>query len=106
MGTQHTPGPLVVRRVGTDPPDCFTVNEDRDGYGTLVAICEGPRAEANAHLIAAAPDLLAALSNLVNATMAFYEADRMGTDHQAKQELFDIANNAQTTIAKAQGGSQ
>ena len=66
MATQHTPGPLVVRRIGTDPPDCFTVNEDRSGGGTLVAICEGPQAEANAHLIAAAPGMLETLYRVRN----------------------------------------
>ena len=61
---EHTPGPLVVRHeLGDYEWDgrCFTVYEDRTGRATLVALCAGPRAEANAHLFRAAPDLLAAL---------------------------------------------
>lgn len=49
MTTQHTPGPWRVQQVGTP------------GYFVVRALCRGPlpMTEANARLMAAAPDLLA-----------------------------------------------
>ncbi len=54
MTTQHTPGPWATRRNIVN--DVYAI-EAQDGS----AVCYGTVAEANAQLIAAAPDLLAAL---------------------------------------------
>ena len=71
MNTKHTPGPWTVSpsaRAST-LTRIFSVNEER-----LVASASGPglsesgEAEANARLIAAAPELLAALQTLVQMT--------------------------------------
>lgn len=68
MNTPHTPGPWVVRHL-TGFPIMIATQPDFDGFGVPVADCSKrnlpAEAEANARLIAAAPDLLAALESLV-----------------------------------------
>lgn len=67
--TAHTPGPWTVKPVGL----YWSVNPDRKG--DRMQICKvaprfvnsGCQGHANACLIAAAPDLLAALENLLTA---------------------------------------
>lgn len=68
--TTHTPGPWIV---GTNGDKCAKNHAICAGphvlakvYGTGYPIGEGwaPQSQANAHLIAAAPDLLAALKAL------------------------------------------
>ncbi len=65
--TQHTPGPWEYTKV----PDLPRVRERKSGQGFLIANCENsswlPKDEtvANARLIAAAPELLTALEELV-----------------------------------------
>lgn len=67
---QHTPGPWVAERCGPGAPDCWNVTAhlglNAQGIRTIRTIDQvldygGPEeAEANARLIAAAPDLLGA----------------------------------------------
>lgn len=56
MSTKHTPGPWTVTVNGIKSPDGHIVFFDKSG---------GPH-ESDAKLIAAAPDLLAALDEMVN----------------------------------------
>lgn len=58
----HTPGPWVV----VQHPDGWTIQNRATGAGACVASQYGDSNEANARLIAAAPDLLAALKDAVN----------------------------------------
>lgn len=58
--SKHTPGPWEVSTNGTDWDVCAP-----DGGDMLVDLRGCENAEANARLIAAAPDLLAALRDLV-----------------------------------------
>lgn len=56
MSTTHTPGPWHIQQVGT--PGYFVINQ---AHGIPVP-ATGPKGEANARLMAAAPELAAALA--------------------------------------------
>lgn len=104
MQKQHTPGPWVVTAVGS----CHGIHpaaseNERDDICRITPHNYHPdgwpaakvEAEANARLIAAAPDLLAALQALVG------EADLGEIDHEDEtRRLLDVARAA---IAKATG---
>jgi hypothetical protein len=61
MSSQHTPGPWVIHR----PNDSERIDINAEGSFYIAEVIGGMTAqEANAHLIAAAPDLLEALEEL------------------------------------------
>lgn len=68
----HTPGPWVVdEELGMVPGHPYAILVQA-GEGRIIAdICWSNNAEANAHLIAAAPELLTTLKALWNAVQAF-----------------------------------
>ncbi len=85
----HTPGPWVVARgrincSGEFGYGAITTDEDEPWY--IAKVESLPREEANARLIAAAPDMLAALQRLVNDSMFknHPEASQMAIDAIAK----------------------
>ena len=79
MADKHTPGPW---KIGTPPPNGEqTVGTDQ---GLMVAVATtgaGVKTKANAHLIAAAPDLYAAL---VHAQQNMPHPDQMSDEALAK----------------------
>lgn len=88
-----TPGPWIA--VANRGNNAVSDVVDRDGY--TIAHCRNVSVgcwDANARLIAAAPDLLAALEDLC----AAYEACN-GKDHPAYKQ-------ARAAIAKAEGGAE
>ena len=94
----HTPGPWTV-----DPKTLAVYAPDRHGHAAAVRVAECgrtllPAAEiaANAALVAAAPDLLAALQALVG------EADLGEVDHDDGTRA--LLAQARTAIARATGG--
>jgi len=97
----HTPGPWEVGYDPEDYEDCQSVwyftQPPNEGAGAEIAgrICE----PANAHLIAASPDLLEALILLVeecDETLAI-EPDDLNSEMRARAEI------AHAAIAKATG---
>lgn len=92
--SKHTPGPWRPKN-GTVLANSYegTHCSDADiaGYGAPL-VCESIRTDANARLIAAAPDLLEALKAML---------DYYGS-HTARVECQDMARAA---IAKAEGAS-
>lgn len=82
MQTQHTPGPWTAFK---DMLGKWHVDHE-DGH----CIIQGEKAEANARLIAAAPELLAALQNLLDADMT-------------SESAIKVVHNARIAIAKAKG---
>lgn len=104
MQTKHTPGPWVYRHSFDSAArrDIWTAT-DATGHRELVATipdAEGDHINADARLIAAAPDLLAALDKLLSATVdrtlaEGYEMD--GVEYAARSA-------ALAAIAKATGG--
>jgi hypothetical protein len=109
---QHTPGPWRVRHDGTSSGiyapsingyDIARVHgyAERPGGGTMLL---GPEHQANAALIAAAPDLLAALVDLLRAADAVHS---FGLPHipPTTADWFRSAQAAaESAIARAQGG--
>ncbi len=111
MQDKHTPGPWTVEDIGTD---CLFIRgnvpqeganaELREYYSNLATVTQrGPHPRygggierattlANAHLIAAAPELLQALAE----TLAFCEANTFGGDDTAA-----LIAKARAAIAKA-----
>lgn len=91
----HTPGPWVARQI-PDPmlPNqvgyAIDFNEDQEQIADFVY------EEADARLIAAAPDLLESLSNLVGLA-------RLGAAHLGKYHA--ALGHAEAAIAKARGES-
>lgn len=91
--SKHTPGPWAAtyKHLGDAP---FVVESGQPGEpngGCYMAECYGPDAEANARLIAAAPELLEALELLLFAPPSGC------VDHHA------IDAKARAAIAKARG---
>lgn len=104
---KHTPGPWIIE----DDTDIIDQN------GTFIATTHDPASDigtareyANARLIAAAPDLLAALKasqEMVERSAEVY-ADRLATDgtsHAAENwgAALKITKQVQAAIAKAEG---
>lgn len=97
MQTKHTPGPWHI--------GVRTFHAGRDVYGPKgepVAVADDaitatPEAEANARLIAAAPELLAALRHLLEDAVALNmgESDRSGVLAEARAAI-DKATGSQS----------
>lgn len=89
---KHTPGPWVANNQHAGPT-VWRVESDASGYpndGWCVAdALHGPEAEANARLIAAAPDLLEALLGVVAV------ADRATTEFDAARAIIRRATALQ-----------
>jgi len=96
MDTKHTPGPWRIgakfQSVVSDGPTGWDDDGSVAAYGGHM-VCESAKLEANARLIAAAPDLLDALENLTIAV-------GMGWD------LEGVCEVARAAIAKATGSQQ
>jgi hypothetical protein len=97
--TQHTPGPWYVARHGT-PDYAPQYGVYADG-GADFAIIKGEKAKADAHLIAAAPDLLAGaeLAEAAIIEAAQFLAVGHGTDELCASALRSL----QVALAKARG---
>ena len=97
----HTPGPWAVRDHWCDD-DAFEVYPTKDGrmptvgqWSAIVEVGDGTyedEAEANAYLIAAAPDMLKALEYIEGMALA-----------NEPRDLKTIAQTARAAIAKATG---
>ena len=100
MKTQHTPRPWSVSKLAT--PDYAPEFAIHAGDDDLARTMNGD-SEANARLIAAAPELLDAL-NLVLARLevAADDAEELGYDQRAENIREDITT-ARAAIAKAGG---
>lgn len=99
MSTQHTPGPWLVEAKNCHMGDIATVHNTDDEWVTIYAPrwmetgLDKHEQSANARLIAAAPDLLAALKSVLN-----------WIDDNCETSGFDaIEAQADTAIAKAEG---
>ena len=88
MGADHTPGPWT----GIHPQTIYRLHGEDDSI-----IADVYESEANARLIAAAPDLLAALQDTVQ---VFEGLDRASELHET---LYPVLANLRTAIAAAKG---
>lgn len=95
MGTKHTPGPWrYCKENGSPTTGQHMIAGGKPGYLAEVRDCGSGDVEANARLIAAAPELLEALEFLVGCVSHGY------TNDDAK-----AISNARAAIAKATGAS-
>jgi len=93
MTTQHTPGPWYIDRILNNANLGYRAIIDGDGY----TVCSpSPMGQANARLIAAAPDLLAVLEEIVKAI----DFERGASETEDAERLLIAAREA---IAKATG---
>ncbi len=108
MEAKHTPGPWITDKAyrGTEHVVCANAT---DGRSFNLASLAGayPEREANAHLIASAPDLLAACE----ATLEAYCRERAklppgGISQADAAAAIAIKRNARAAIAKARGGAK
>jgi hypothetical protein len=103
--TKHTQGPWTFEPGVEDREGFFDIWFDQGGCGATIAEYVGE--EANARLIAAAPDLLAALehSRQFVMTWRFEYADKPRTEHNdAQRYRIDSAlAKIDAAIAKARG---
>ena len=95
MSSKHTPGPwrLQLKDKFTDHP--FVVRGEQGGFCVLGLSDEAEKADAR--LIAAAPDLLEALKNLVE------RIDKNGGIGEYKTDPVFVIKYARSAIAKAEG---
>jgi len=102
----HTPGPWTIHSEAANAASGSPINSEiRGGHHVVVRLgtMHADSTKANARLIAAAPDLLAALQAIVN--KAHPRADYLNGDathYIGPKELVDAARAA---IAKAEGTS-
>lgn len=92
----HTPGPWTVESAHEKTPNTFRVRANlsfRKHVSTEESVCI-TGSEANAHLIAAAPELLEALENLIDF------AETLAADGGRSADL----REAYEAIKKARGG--
>lgn len=95
--SQHTPGPWRVASA-SDYPSGINVDARERGYVALVGHPGDSEAQANARLIASAPDLLEQLTQTVRALEFWFPhwGDPDGVNSQ-------MMSNAREAIAKAEG---
>ena len=106
--TRHTPGPWVVRNRSDAMAEKFTVERlTNDGLRSVICrindmeVCPehgGTGSEANAHLIAAAPAMYAALQKISDLYRKAYESD--GEFFLDESEIGSLADAA---LAQAEG---
>jgi hypothetical protein len=111
MNTQHTPGPWqpftrYVTANGRFIAKAFEANDTRERPG--FAAGQEPQqsqaqAEADARLIAAAPELLAALENLLSRAALPGPARKNAV---LRERMISAREQARAAIAKATGGVQ
>jgi hypothetical protein len=106
MGAQYTAGPWKARVVGNGGYDITPDDESafviasRNGYGGWVRAEES---KANAHLIAAAPDLLEVLEGF-ESMVDIWLPHIVSEEHRGEAEaLHALRNKALATITKAKG---
>lgn len=88
----HTPGPWIDGHNVSHEPTVRSSQPDADNGGFIVATCHGPNARDNARLIAAAPELLQALEELLFASRGLVEEKYL--------------RDARAVLAKATGGAE
>lgn len=103
--TKHTPGPWKVenhrglKQVWNQNTHVATINLDHEA----AAVCDD---DANANLIAAAPDLIAFAQSIEARVLLIREAFKSGGRAQLEQLILDMDADAFDLINKATGGAE
>lgn len=98
---KNTPGPWIVKQTSSGNPFVYegATGKTVAGVALVKKDCDREESEANARLIAAAPELLAALERTAD-VLEYYNENKGPTRDSALCDLFAIARAA---IAKARG---
>ena len=107
MSAQHTPGPWKLDgAANTNDLDIIAPTGRITMLDCEISEVSEDVLTANAHLIAAAPDLLAALQNCVNVlSLALPLFDDESTDDKdSREEVGSVLDAARDALAKATGG--
>jgi hypothetical protein len=101
MESKHTPGPWRASR------HCSSIYADLPNHDEPIAEIVGSN-EANAHLIAAAPELLAALQELRNGGWLNFIFDKVAEETRGGPltKADAVVSKARAAIAKAEGGAR
>ncbi len=103
----HTPGPWTTHRehvVGPRRSPSFHDSRQPIPVCQMKRTCTpAPMVDANAHLIAAAPDLLEALRRTTE--LLEWHRERAATSLGAREELDEAVSDASAAIAKAEGAA-
>ena len=95
----------------TPTPGSWNVHTDDNGkhsvigFGPLAHLGDSPRALANARLMAAAPDMLSALSELAELVSLCRDLDWTNPPEELVSILTTIESSALASIAKARGAT-
>jgi len=109
METKHTPGPwaaeFVIPQHSADGYWQIQASQKPDGALVVADVAECPEIDENARLIAAAPDLLAALDETADALAEFGKLVQDGAfdaaEDWADANVVLIVDRARAAIAKA-----
>lgn len=113
MMSEHkfTPGPWFVHPAEgsypNDPPPYWYVNKGDGRYDPAICSTWGPKEthEANAHLIAAAPDFMASAQSLIEAwdarTTGAQQIVTGKSDRELQKQAMDAIEGLRAAIAKA-----
>ena len=101
--TKHTPGPWRVKFDEIGFVDIYRAHDDTAGSLNNYAVAESVQSDGDARLIAASPDLLAALEWSMRCMGDYLSADSQeGRDHCYK-DLAHAHREAIKAISKAKG---
>ena len=100
---QPTPGPWDWSPQKGKPGECYQAQVWRPDGDSLATIESGPEANANARLVAAAPEMRAALHNLVEAAEDAAEVLEHNVCEADAQMLRDEMQAARKALRKAKG---
>jgi len=106
MTTQHTPGPWRHRINGRDAFIIYELDHGRIAYLQDPVHGRDETLEANARLIAAAPELLAALDDLLAYAESTHQAQAAKAAHKPNQwqtGFVNVMTAARAAIARAEG---
>jgi hypothetical protein len=101
MSAQHTPGPWSLGSSLTDGYHFKRIEATVNGKRRYIATVDIENDDANARLIAAAPDLLEALTNIFSGI----ETGLVRIDTDADEAWSNALGKARAAIAKATGGA-
>ncbi len=103
METKHTPGPWTIEPSWADRCGGSVAIANRDHPGEDWDVCSVHSSEANTHLIASAPELLAAATRVTDAFKAHGKAVGIVDDNRTSQECEAVMLALDAAIAKATG---
>ncbi len=114
MNAQHTPGPWTVPHFASFGTGCdcgHIFAEGQHGMGSIATVCFGgeneprERAEANARLIAKAPDLLTALAEATGSLAACSQAMKSLGNTKTAAAIDVIVERCMRLMAQAATGA-